>query len=117
AAILLNGLSEGAHAYLGVHEGRLFVQPAPPEQLAAGVEPVTLLHNGLQRQGSCWLDAGDVIDLASVRLRLKRAESDAELLVLDVEDGSAGNITAPPVITAGDRLQGHSDSTAERVEA
>lgn len=117
AAILLNGLSEGAHAYLGAHEGRLFLQPAPPEQLVAGVEPVTLLHNGLQRQGSCWLDAGDVIDLASVRLRLKRAESDAEWLVLDVEDGSAGNITAPPVITAGDRLQGHSDGAAERVEA
>lgn len=117
AGIVLAGLPAGVQAYLGTHEGRLFMQLAAQEQLAPGSEPVPILHNGMQLQGSCWVDAGDVIDVASARVRVRRQPGQDDALTLEVEDGSAGNMTAPPVLAAGERLQGQSDGIAERVEA
>ena len=37
--------------------------------------------------------------------------------MVEVDDGSGGNITAPPIIPASARLQGQSDGDAERIEA
>ena len=65
-------------------------------------------------QSSTWLRSGDVVNLGTGRLRI--ADSDSERVV-EVDDGSGGNITAPPIISASARLQGQSDSDAERIEA
>ena len=65
-------------------------------------------------QSSTWLRSGDVVNLGAGALRI--ADSDSERVV-EVDDGSSGNITAPPIIPASARLQGQSDGDAERIEA
>ncbi len=105
SVIVMAGRPPGAEAYLGLHEDQLFVQPAD------GAE---VLHNGMPVQSSTWLRSGDVVNLGTARLRI--ADSDSERVV-EVDDGSGGNITAPPIIPASARLQGQSDSDAERIEA
>ena len=105
SAIVMAGRPPGPEAYIGLHEDQLFVQPAD------GAE---VLHNGVRVQNSTWLRSGDVVNLGAARLRI--AENDSERVV-EVDDGSGGNITAPPVITASARLQGQSDGDAERIEA
>ena len=99
------GRPPGPEAYLGLHEDQLFVQPAD------GAE---VLHNGVPVQRSTWLRSGDVVNLGAARLRI--ADNDSERVV-EVDDGSGGNITAPPIISASARLQGQSDGDAERIEA
>lgn len=106
SAIVMAGRPPGAEAYLGLHEDQLFVQPAD------GAAEV--LHNGVPVQRSTWLRTGDVVNLGTARLRI--AENDAQQIV-EVDDGSGGNITAPPVISASARLHGQSDGDAERIEA
>ncbi len=59
-------------------------------QPADGAE---VLHNGVRVQNSTWLRSGDVVNLGAARLRI--AENDSERIV-EVDDGSSGNITAPP---------------------
>lgn len=105
SVIVMSGRPAGAEAYIGMHEDQLFVQPAD------GAE---VLHNGVPVQSSTWLRSGDVVSLGSARLRI--AESDSERVV-EVDDGSGGNITAPPIIPASARLHGQSDGDAERIEA
>jgi formylglycine-generating enzyme required for sulfatase activity len=105
SAIVMAGRPAGPEAYLGLHEDQLFVQPAD------GAE---VLHNGVRVQSSTWLRSGDVVNLGAARLRI--ADDDSERVV-EVDDGSSGNITAPPIITASARLHGQSDSDAERIEA
>ena len=73
-------------AWLGLHEDGLFLQVA-----SAG----SVLHNGAAVQTSSWLHAGDVVTCGSALLRLQ-LESGSRVLV--VEDGGAGNVTAPPVL-------------------
>ena len=80
-------------------------------QPADGAE---VLHNGVPVQRSTWLRSGDVVNLGAARLRI--ADSDSERVV-EVDDGSGGNITAPPIIPASARLHGQSDGDAERIEA
>ncbi len=103
--IVLAGAAEGAAAYCGLHEEELYLQP---------VEGAGLLHNGLPARSSVWLKAGDVVTLGSARLRLtvERGRS-----VLNVEDGSSGNITAPPVIDLSQRVSGGTEADDERIEA
>jgi formylglycine-generating enzyme required for sulfatase activity len=105
--IRLASAPEGPVVHLGIHEGELFVQPA------AGHE---VLHNGIAVAGSAWLHAGDVLDVGSARLRLGEEQGER---VLVVEDGAAGNITAPPVITASARISGAAadDEAEDRIEA
>jgi formylglycine-generating enzyme required for sulfatase activity len=105
SVIVMNGRPPGAEAYIGMHEEQLFVQPAD------GAE---VLHNGLRVRGSTWLRAGDVVNLGAARLRLTRNDEER---VVEVDDGSTGNITAPPIITASARLQGQSEADAERIDA
>ena len=103
SAIVMAGRPPGAEAYIGLHEDQLFVQPAD------GAE---VLHNGVPVRSSTWLRSGDVVNLGAARLRI--AENDSERVV-EVDDGSGGNITAPPIIPASARLHGQSDSDAERI--
>jgi formylglycine-generating enzyme required for sulfatase activity len=105
SAIVMSGRPPGAEAYIGLHEDQLFVQPAD------GAE---VLHNGVRVQGSTWLRSGDVVNLGAARLRIAESADDR---VVEVDDGSSGNITAPPIITAGARLHGQSEGDAERIDA
>src|SRR4029078_4491464 len=99
------GRPPGPEAYLGLHEDQLFVQPAN------GAE---ILHNGVRVQSSTWLRSGDVVNLGAARLRI--AAND-DPLVVEVDDGSTGNITAPPIISERARLQGVTGDAAERMIA
>jgi formylglycine-generating enzyme required for sulfatase activity len=105
SAIVMAGRPPGPEAYIGMHEDQLFVQPAD------GAE---VLHNGVRVQRSTWLRAGDVVNLGAARLRI--AANDDERVV-EVDDGSSGNITAPPIIPESARLHGLSEGDAERIEA
>jgi formylglycine-generating enzyme required for sulfatase activity len=102
--IVLAGRPSGVEAYLGVHEDELFVQPA---------EGAEVLHNGLRIHRSTWLRPSDVVNFGAARLRLVPDEE----RIVEVDDGSAGNITAPPVITPSARLHGESADEAERIDA
>lgn len=105
SAIVMYGRPPGAEAYIGMHEEQLFVQP---------VDGADVLHNGLRVRSSTWLRAGDVVNLGTARLRLTRNDEER---IVEVDDGSTGNITAPPIITASARLQGQSEADAERIDA
>lgn len=104
SAIVMAGRPEGAEAYLGMHEDQLFVQPAD------GAE---VLHNGIPVQSSTWLRSGDVINFGAARLRLLAQRDDQR--VVEVDDGSSGNITAPPIVEPSARLQG-GEGDAERID-
>jgi formylglycine-generating enzyme required for sulfatase activity len=92
-----------AEAWIGLHEDQLFVQPG---------EGAEVLHNGLRVRGSTWLKSGDVINLGLARLRFTQQ---GEQRILEVDDGSSGNITAPPIIVESARVQGESDGAAEPI--
>ena len=104
SAIVLAGGFNGPAAWCGLHEEMLFIQPA---------EGVELNHNGVMASSSVWLKPGDVVTLGAARLRLGSRDG---RLVLTVEDGSVGNITAPPVIELGQRVSGGADADEERIE-
>jgi formylglycine-generating enzyme required for sulfatase activity len=104
SAIVMAGRPDGPEAYLGLHEDQLFVQPAD------GAE---VLHNGVPVQSSTWLRSGDVINFGAARLRLQQRDDQR---IVEVDDGSSGNITAPPIIEPAARLQG-GEGDAERIEA
>jgi hypothetical protein len=103
--ILLAGRPDGPQAWIGMHEDQLFVQPA---------EQAHVLHNGLPITRSTWLKPGDVVNLGAARLRIG---DDAGLAAIEVDDGSTGNITAPPIITDETRLRGASEDEAEPIAA
>ena len=105
SAIVMAGRPEGAEAYLGLHEDQLFVQPAD------GAE---VLHNGVRVRNSTWLRSGDVINFGAARLRLL-AQRDNQRVV-EVDDGSSGNITAPPIIDPSSRLAGGGEDDGERID-
>ena len=105
SVIVLAGRPEGPEAYLGMHEDQLFVQPA---------EGVRVLHNGVPVESSTWLRSGDVINFGAARLRLQQRD---DQYIVEVDDGSSGNITAPPIIEPTSRLQGASEGDAERIDA
>ena len=93
-AVTLAGASAGPIAWLGLRDDDLFLQPVTPGQL---------LHNGVPVDASTWLHAGDVITAGGAVLRLKNIEG---VRTLAVEDGSGGNVTAPPVIDRGAVVSG-----------
>lgn len=97
--IVLPGAGEGGTiALIGLEDGRLFIQPA-----ATGVV-ATPRVNGAPVARSTWLREGDVVDVGRGRLRLATRDG---VRLLDVEDGSGGNLTVPPeappiaVVTGG----------------
>ncbi len=104
SAIVMAGRPEGAAAYLGMHEDQLFVQPA---------DGADVLHNGVPVQNSTWLRSGDVINFGAARLRLQQRNDQR---IVEVDDGSSGNITAPPIIEPSSRLHG-GEGDAERIDA
>lgn len=99
-AIVLAGRPAVTEAYLGLHEDQLFIQPA---------EGAEVLHNGMPVRRSTWLNPGDVVNFGNARLRLVRSDGES---VLEVEDGSSGNITAPPIVTPGSAADDDEDDEA-----
>jgi formylglycine-generating enzyme required for sulfatase activity len=79
----------GPLAWLALHEGQFFLQPAHEE--------ASVLQNGARIAGSTWLRSGDVIDVGGGRLRLRLDEGQR---LLELVDGGTGNVTAPPVAPA-----------------
>jgi len=109
SAIVLAGRPEGAEGYLGIHEDQLFIQPA------SGAE---VLHNGVRVHRSTWLRDGDVVNFGAARIRVRRAaDTSAAAYEIAVEDGSDGNITAPPILPEQPHLSGESDAESERIDA
>jgi formylglycine-generating enzyme required for sulfatase activity len=94
----------GVLAWIGLHEGQLFVQP---EAEAA------VLHNGAPIAGSAWLRGGDVLDLGGGRLKLR---VDDGRRVLEVVEGGVANATAPPVAGAVATAGGLAAGEDERIE-
>jgi formylglycine-generating enzyme required for sulfatase activity len=104
SAIVMAGRPDGAEAYLGLHEDQLFIQP---------VDGAEVLHNGLRVRRSTWLHGGDVVNFGAARIRI---EQRGDRRILQVEDGSTGNITAPPILPADARVSGESDAESERID-
>lgn len=105
SAIVMAGRPEGPEGYLGVHEEQLFIQPAN------GAE---VLHNGVRVHRSTWLREGDVVNFGAARIRIGRS---ADGHTIEVEDGSTGNITAPPILPEQPRVYGESEGESERIDA
>jgi formylglycine-generating enzyme required for sulfatase activity len=105
SVVVLAGSDVGVDAYVGLHEDQLFVQPAAQRRV---------LHNGVPVSASTWLKPGDVLNVGKARLLLAREQ---DVPAITVEDGSAGNITAPPVITQDARIRGLDDGVAEPIAA
>ena len=96
----------GPLAWLGLHDGQLFVQAAGE---AGGV-----LLNGTPVAGSAWLRGGDVLDVGRGRLRLRLEDGRR---VLEVIAGGADNATAPPAPDTTVTLGGSGADDDERIEA
>jgi hypothetical protein len=94
----------GVLAWLGLHEGQLFVQPEGA---------TTVLHNGSAIAGSAWLRSGDVLDVGGGRLKLSIDEGRRMLTLVD---GGADNVTAPPSAEAIATAGAHSAGEDERIE-
>lgn len=104
SAIVMAGRPDGPEAYLGMHEDQLFIQP---------VDGAEVLHNGVRVRRSTWLNSGDVVNFGAARIRISQQ---GEQRILQVEDGSTGNITAPPILPADARVSGESDAESERID-
>jgi formylglycine-generating enzyme required for sulfatase activity len=104
--ITLAGLPAEPRAWIALHDGQLFLQPE-----AAGVR---LLCNGVPLTRSTWLRDGDVVDAGTGRLRLRLL---GDHRVIEVEDGSAGNLTLPPVPDGAEVVIGGGNDADERIEA
>ena len=104
--VVLPGAGAGTLAWIALHDGQLFLQPVE------GREPP--LCNGAPVSRPAWLRAGDVIDVARGRLRVGARDGQR---ILDVEDGSAGNLTVPPEAPLVEVVSGGSEDGEERIEA
>jgi formylglycine-generating enzyme required for sulfatase activity len=91
-------------AWLGLHEGQLFVQPEGD---------ASVLHNGSAIAGSAWLRGGDVLDVGGGRLKL-RIEDGRH--VLELVEGGLGNATAPPSSEAIATIGAPSTGEEEHIE-
>jgi len=104
--IVLPGSGGATLAWLALHDGQLFLEPV------AGTEPP--LCNGAPLARSSWLRAGDVVDIARGRLRVGSRDGRA---LIEVEDGSGGNLTVPPEPPAVSVVAGGSDDADEPIES
>jgi formylglycine-generating enzyme required for sulfatase activity len=96
----------GTLAWIGLHDGQLFVQPADETT-------DVVLHNGTPIAGSTWLRSGDVLDAGGGRLKLRLEEGRR---VLELVAGGAGNATAPPAAETAATVGGLSAGEDERIE-
>jgi len=94
----------GVLAWLGLHEGQLFVQPEGNAEV---------LHNGSAIAGSAWLRSGDVLDVGGGRLKLRIDEGRR---VLAMVEGGVGNATAPPAAEAIATIGAPAAGEEERIE-
>ena len=92
-------------AWIGLHDGQLFVQPADEESV--------VLHNGTPVAGSTWLRSGDVLDAGGGRLKLRLEQGRR---VLEVVAGGTGNSTAPPAAETAATVGGLAAGEDERIE-
>lgn len=104
--IVLPGAPAGTLAWLALHEGQLFLQPVEGQP--------ALLCNGAAIFQPTWLREGDVVDVARGRLRVGLRDG---IRVLDVEDGSGGNLTVPPEAPPVPVVAGAEGDEDERIEA
>ncbi len=104
--IVLPRANDGTVAWIALHDGQLFLQPVE------GREPP--LCNGAPVSRATWLRDGDVIDVAGGRLRIGAS---AGRRILDVEDGSGGNLTVPPETPPIEVVSGGGDDGDERIDA
>lgn len=104
--IVLPGSGGATLAWLALHDGQLFLEPA------AGTDPP--LCNGVPLARSSWIRAGDVVDIARGRLRVGSRDGRA---LIEVEDGSSGNLTVPPEPPAVSVVAGGSDDADEPIES
>jgi formylglycine-generating enzyme required for sulfatase activity len=102
--IVLPGSGGATLAWLALHDGQLFLEPV------AGIDPP--LCNGMPLARSSWLRAGDVVDIARGRLRVGSRDGRA---LIEVEDGSGGNLTVPPEPPAVAVVAGGSDDADEPI--
>lgn len=84
--VVLPGAGDRTLAWIALHDGRLFLQPAE-----GNVEPP--LVNGAPLTRAAWLREDDVVDVARGRLRVSTRDG---VPLVDVDDGSGGNLTVPP---------------------
>lgn len=104
--IVLPGAGAGTIAWIALHDGQLFLQPAE------GREPPSC--NGAPVRRPAWLRAGDVVDAARGRLRVGTRDG---RWLLDVEDGSGGNLTVPPQAPEIEVVGGGADDEEESVQS
>ncbi len=104
--IVVPAPAPGPLAWIALHDGQLFVQPA--------ADGAHVLHNGSTVTASTWLRGGDVLDVGGGRLKLR---SDPGGPVLELLSGGDGNVTAPPVVPASESVAGEGADEAERIEA
>ncbi len=95
STITVQAAAPGPLAWLGVQDEQLFLQPAE-----AGA---AVLHNGARVDASTWVRPGDVLDIGSGRLKLT---SEHGRTILNVTDGAAGNVTAPPIVAVATAVAG-----------
>jgi formylglycine-generating enzyme required for sulfatase activity len=96
----------GPAAWIGLHDGQLFVQTAG--------ETSRVLHNGAPISGSAWLRSGDVLDVGGGRLKLRL---DDGRRVLEVMAGGVDNATAPPAADATATVAGLASDEEAPIEA
>ena len=102
--VVLPGADPGTLAWIALHDGQLFLQPV--EGSAAP------LCNGMPVTRPTWLRDGDVIDAARGRVRVGARDGTR---VLEVEDGSGGNLTVPPEAPLVPIVTGGGDESDERI--
>jgi len=93
-------------AWIALHDGQLYLQP---EGTVAH-----LLCNGVAVSRSTWLRDGDVVDTGTGRLRVRLH---GETRLIEVEDGSSGDLTLPPEPVAADVVSGGGGDEDEKIEA
>jgi formylglycine-generating enzyme required for sulfatase activity len=104
--IVLPGAGEGVLAWIALHDGQLFLQPVEGREAP--------LVNGAPVVRPTWLREGDVVDVARGRLRVGARDG---VRLIDVEDGSGGNLTVPPEVPLTPVVGGGDDADEERIES
>ncbi|HET7204262.1 MAG TPA: PEGA domain-containing protein [Steroidobacteraceae bacterium] len=103
--VVLPGGSGDTLGWIALHDGQLFLQPAEGRQAP--------LVNGVPVTRATWLREGDVVDAARGRLRYASRDG---ARVIDIEDGSGGNLTVPPEAPVIAVVAGGGDEDDERID-
>ncbi|HET9693769.1 MAG TPA: PEGA domain-containing protein [Steroidobacteraceae bacterium] len=104
--VVVPGGGEGTLGWIALHDGQLFLQPAEGREAP--------LVNGAPVTRATWLREGDVVDAARGRLRYGARDG---VRMIDIEDGSGGNLTVPPEAPVIPVVAGGGDDADERIDA